>query len=85
MCAAINIWCGLRHCTEVRFATFLSGGFITAIVKVRQSQNGFFKLTILPKNERVNSFFLPNSTMNEFVRSFFWKNSRIQKSPFEIN
>ena len=31
MCAAINIWCGLRHCTEVRFATFLSGGFITAI------------------------------------------------------
>ena len=32
MCAAINIWCGLRHCTEVRFATFLSGGFITAIV-----------------------------------------------------
>ena len=32
MCAAINIWCGLRHCTDVRFATFLSVGFITAIV-----------------------------------------------------
>ena len=32
MCAAINIWCGLRYCTEVRFATFLSGRFITAIV-----------------------------------------------------
>ena len=22
MCAAINIWCGLRHCTEVGFASF---------------------------------------------------------------
>ena len=32
MCAAINIWCGLRHCTEVRFATFLSDGFTTIAV-----------------------------------------------------
>ena len=32
MCAAINIWCGLRHCTEVGFARLLSGGFSTMAV-----------------------------------------------------
>ena len=40
-------------------------------LKVRQSRNVFFKPTILPKNERTNSFFLPNSTMIELFRSFF--------------
>ena len=38
MCAAINVWCGLRHCTEVHFATFHSGGFITVIVSNSQER-----------------------------------------------
>ena len=38
------------------------------LLKVRQSRNVSFKPTILPKNERMNSVFLPNSTMsNSFV------------------
>ena len=51
-------------------------------LKVRQIRNGFFKLTIPPKYEQMNSIFLPNSTMNEFV---FVRNSRIPKSVFQIN
>ena len=41
------------------------------LIKVRQSRNVFFKLTILPKKERKNSVFLPNSTMIELFCSFF--------------
>ena len=40
-------------------------------LKVRQSRNVLFKPTILPKNEQMNSGFLPNSTMIELFRSFF--------------
>ena len=49
------------------------------IIKVRQSRNVSFKPTILPKNERTNSVFLPNSTKNEFVRSFFGRIRGYQK------
>ena len=49
------------------------------LVKVRQSRNGFFKPTILPKNEQTNSVFLPNSTKNEFVHSFFGRIRGYQK------
>ena len=52
---------------------------IEYIVKVRQIRNGFFKPTIPPKNERMNSVFLPDSTKNEFVRSFFGGNRGYQK------
>ena len=32
-CPHIGTWCGLKdNCTEMHFACFLSGGFITAIV-----------------------------------------------------
>ena len=44
---------------------------INAVSKIRQSHNGFFKPTILPKNERTNLFVLPNSTMIELFHSFF--------------
>ena len=40
-------------------------------LKVRQSRNVFFKPTILPKNEGMNSVFLPNSTMIALFRLFF--------------
>ena len=40
------------------------------VIKVRQSRNVFFKSTILPKNEQMDSVFLPNSTMIELFRSF---------------
>ena len=59
----------------VRYFGFKMGFFEKMIgtillndVKVRQSRNVFFKLT---KNERRNSFFLPNSTMANSFHSFF--------------
>ena len=48
-------------------------------LKVRQSRNVSFKPMILPKQERMNSGFLPNSTKNEFVRSFFGRIRGYQK------
>ena len=48
-------------------------------LKVRQSRNVSFKLTILPKNEQTNSFILPNSTKNEFAGSFLGRIRGYQK------
>ena len=64
---------------------FHSTSVHSLLLKVRQSRNDFFKLTILPKHERTNMCFLLNSAMIELFRSFFLKNSRIAKSHFEIN
>ena len=53
---------------------------IEVFLKVGQIRNVSFKPTILPKNERTNSFFLPNSTKNEFVRSFLEEFKDTKKS-----
>ena len=54
-------------------------------LKVWQSRNAFFKPRILPKNEQMDSVFLPNSTMIELFHSFFLEDLRVAKIPFEIN
>ena len=40
------------------------------LLKVRQIRKGFFKTTILPKNEQTNSGFLPNSIIIEWFHLF---------------
>ena len=50
-------------------------------LKVRQSRNGFFKLTFLPKNEQTNSTFL----LVDLFSFVFWKKVRTQKRHFKIN
>ena len=51
----------------------------TILLEVRQICNVFFKPTILPKTERTNSFFWPNSPMIELFRSFFGRIQGQQK------
>ena len=49
-------------------------------LKVRQSRNVSFKLTILPKNKWTNSFFLPNSTNGGFFSVSVIRFSNLQIS-----
>ena len=60
---------------------------VYCVLKVRQSCNIYFKLTIISKNEQMNSVFMPNilTALWSTVLFIYRKNSRIAKSPFEIN
>ena len=54
------------------------------LVKVRQSQNDFFKPTFLPKtNERIQLCYCDTSGRLVFV--CFWKKLKTAKRRFEIN
>ena len=57
-------------------------------LKVRQSRNDFFKLTILPKNEQTNSTLLlwcPTLTLVHLFSLVLWKKFKTPKRHFVIN
>ena len=54
-------------------------------LKVRQSQNYFFKPTFLPKNKWTNSTLLKWYLRSTCFRSFFWKKLKTPKRHFKIN
>ena len=68
------------QCTEVRFASFLSSGFISVIgdhsFKGQLISKKIVKARILPKNEQMNSFLLVCDVFS-FV---FWENPRPEKN-----
>ena len=57
---------------------------LVQLLKVRQSHNGSFQLTIPRKKQRTDSFFCL-TVLCQILLFIFWKNSRIPESPFEIN
>ena len=76
------------HCKCVQMNSPTTYGHLErsiVVLKVRQSHNDFFKMTILPKNEQANSTLLSSMIPSVDLFSFiFWKKLNIPEGHFEI-